>query len=54
MRETVLFESAVNPLADYRGFDTLKGKKKIGVIKDIYYKSWLQNRKDIEIIEYGN
>ena len=54
LRETVLFESAVNPLADYRGFDTLKGKKKIGVIKDIYYKSWLQNRKDIEIIEYGN
>ena len=27
LREIVLFESAVNPLADYRGFDTLKGKK---------------------------
>ncbi|MEI2624843.1 MAG: transporter substrate-binding domain-containing protein [Giesbergeria sp.] len=54
LREIVLFESAVNPLADYRGFDNLKANKKIGVIKDIYYKSWLQNRKDIEIIEYGN
>ncbi|HJU71939.1 MAG TPA: transporter substrate-binding domain-containing protein [Paucimonas sp.] len=54
LRETVLFESSDNPLADYRGFDTLKGKKKIGVIKDIYYKSWLQKRKDIEIVEYDN
>lgn len=54
LRETVLFESTVNPLTGYLGFDTLKGNKKIGVIKDIYYKSLLQNRKEIEIIEYGN
>lgn len=54
LRETVIFENADRPLTGYSGFDSLKGKKKIGIIRDIYYKKLLQQRKNVDIVEYNN